>query len=173
MRIKKINGTAVLQGNIVDSLNSNSSLNAPSIRAVNEGLRKIIESGDGYIKFVNGSMICYGTISGIVSLADYWGQLKKGLTSITFSQKFISTPLVNVGLIDAEKFAQLSISADSVNTSGFTAIVFKPNAATNTGIKFSYIAIGKWKSDVQTASEEPSSDESVVSDEAISEEPTI
>ena len=41
MRIKKISGTAVLQGNIVDSLNSNSSLNAPSIRAVNEGLGNI------------------------------------------------------------------------------------------------------------------------------------
>lgn len=41
MRIKKISGTAVLQGNIVDSLNSNSSLNAPSIRAVNEGLKNI------------------------------------------------------------------------------------------------------------------------------------
>ena len=41
MRIKKVSGTAVLQGNIVDSLNSNSSLNAPSIRAVNEGLGNI------------------------------------------------------------------------------------------------------------------------------------
>ena len=108
-------------------------------------IEDIIESSTNYIKFADGSMICYETISKNVSLTDYWSQLKKGLTSITFSQKFISIPLVNVGLVDAEKLAQLSISADSVNTSGFTAIVFKPNAVTNTGIKFSYIAIGNWK----------------------------
>ena len=108
-------------------------------------IEKITNSNGTAIKFEDGTMICYETISKIVSLTDYWGQLKKGLISITFPQKFISISLVNVGLIDAEKFAQLSISADSINTSGFTAILFKPNAATNTGIKFGYTAIGTWK----------------------------
>lgn len=131
---------------VVDSLDGNSTTNAPSVHAVKSGIMESGSNDNGnYIKFYDGTMICYETISKNVSLTDYWSQLKKGLTSITFSQKFISIPLVNVGLVDAEKFAQLSISADSVNTSGFTAIVFKPNAVTNTGIKFSYIAIGKWK----------------------------
>ena len=36
--IIKASGTTVLQGNVIDSLESNSTLNAPSIHAVNEGL---------------------------------------------------------------------------------------------------------------------------------------
>lgn len=40
MKIKKVSGTVVLDGNIVDSLEDNSSTNAPSQRAVNEALKK-------------------------------------------------------------------------------------------------------------------------------------
>ena len=146
MRIKKVTQTTPIQAEVVDSLDGNSTTNAPSVHAVKSGIMESGSNDNGnYIKFYDGTMICHKTISKIISLGDYWGQLKKGLTSITFSQKLISIPLVNVGLTDAEKFAQLSISADSVNTSGFTAIVFKPNAATNTGIKFSYIVISNWK----------------------------
>ena len=36
MKIKKVSGTAILNGNVVDSLEGNSSKNAPSQRAVNE-----------------------------------------------------------------------------------------------------------------------------------------
>lgn len=38
MKIKKITGTAVLDGNVVDNLSDNSTTNAPSQRAVNEAL---------------------------------------------------------------------------------------------------------------------------------------
>lgn len=38
MRIKKVSGTAVLNGNVVDNLTDNSTENAPSQRAVNEAL---------------------------------------------------------------------------------------------------------------------------------------
>lgn len=38
MKIKKVSNTSILTGNVVDSLNGNSTVNAPSIRAVNEGL---------------------------------------------------------------------------------------------------------------------------------------
>ena len=146
IRAKKTKNVLASGSTVVNSLSGDSTVDAPSVRAVKSGIMESGSNDNGnYIKFYDGTMICYETISKTVSLTDYWGQLKKGLTSITFSQKFISIPLVNVGLVDAEKLAQLSISADSINTSGFTAIVFKPNAATNTGIKFSYIAIGKWK----------------------------
>lgn len=43
MKIKKQYGTAVLQGNVIDNLNSDSYVNAPSIRAVNEGLNSLKE----------------------------------------------------------------------------------------------------------------------------------
>lgn len=38
MRIKKVSGTAVLNGNVVDNLTDDSTTNAPSQRAVNEAL---------------------------------------------------------------------------------------------------------------------------------------
>ena len=98
-----------------------------------------------YIKFYDGTMICYGDKYGTTALADYWGQFKRGEVPVTFPQEFVSTPLVNTGLKNAEDFAQLSVAADSITTSGFTARVFKPNNATNVGCNLTYIAIGKWK----------------------------
>ncbi len=38
-KLKKVSGTAVLQGNVVDSLESNSTENAPSIKAVNDAFK--------------------------------------------------------------------------------------------------------------------------------------
>lgn len=38
MKIKKVSNTSILTGNVVDSLNGNSTINAPSVRAVNKGL---------------------------------------------------------------------------------------------------------------------------------------
>ena len=40
MKIKKVSGTSILNGNVIDSLEDNSSTNAPSQRAVNEVLNK-------------------------------------------------------------------------------------------------------------------------------------
>lgn len=40
MKIRKVYGSAILNGNVVDSLEGNSSTNAPSQRAVNEVLNK-------------------------------------------------------------------------------------------------------------------------------------
>lgn len=98
-----------------------------------------------YIKYYDGTLICYADKYATSSLFDYWGQLKRGQVTVTFPQTFISTPSVNVGLINAETFAQLSIAADGITTSGFTAKVFKPNAASSIGVNFNYISIGKWK----------------------------
>lgn len=41
MKIRKTKGTAVLTGNVVDSLKENSTTNAPSQRAVNEAINSI------------------------------------------------------------------------------------------------------------------------------------
>lgn len=38
MKIKKVSNTSILTGSVIDNLNGNSTINAPSVRAVNEGL---------------------------------------------------------------------------------------------------------------------------------------
>ena len=45
MRIKKISSTSVLKGNVVDSLDGNSTTNAPSISAVKRGTLSYIDNG--------------------------------------------------------------------------------------------------------------------------------
>lgn len=42
MKIKKVSNTSILTGNVVDNLDGNSTINAPSIRAVNEIKGKIL-----------------------------------------------------------------------------------------------------------------------------------
>ena len=42
MRIKKVTQTTPIQAEVVDSLNGNSTTNAPSVRAVNEGIENIL-----------------------------------------------------------------------------------------------------------------------------------
>lgn len=98
-----------------------------------------------YIKYYDGTLICYADKYGESSLVDYWGQFKRGQITVTFPQTFIANPFVNTGLKNGESFAQLSVAADSITTSGFTAKVFKPNNTTNVGCNLTYIAIGKWK----------------------------
>lgn len=46
MKLKKISGTAILNGNVIDGLEDNSTTNAPSQRAVNEALKKAILFND-------------------------------------------------------------------------------------------------------------------------------
>lgn len=144
--IIKASETTSIQAEVVDSLDGNSTTNAPSVHAVKSGIMESGSNDNGnYIKFYDGTMICYGDKYGTTTLVDYWSQFKRGQVSITFPQTFISTPSVNVGLKNAESLAQLSMAAEDTTTSGFTAKVFKPNAATNTGINLTYTAIGKWK----------------------------
>lgn len=108
-------------------------------------IEDIIESSTNYIKFADGTLVCFADVYATSSLSDYWNQLKRGQTAVTFPQEFVSTPLVNTGLKNAEMFAQLSVSADDIKVSGFTAKIFKPSGATSTGLNFNYIAVGNWK----------------------------
>lgn len=173
MRIKKVSGTVVLQGNIVDSLNSNSSLNAPSIRAVNEGLSKIIESGDGYIKYSDGTMICYGTSDITAQITNPWGSSYYGNVKVnpTFAKPFISPPTISATIRTTGNLA--NVAGISTSTTKITAIFLITFASQDsyTG-KLDWVAIGKWKSDAQIASDEPSS-EDTISDEPVSDEETI
>lgn len=175
MRIKKVSGTAVLQGNIVDSLNSDSSLNAPSIRAVNEGLSKIIESGDGYIKYENGDMVCYGISQISAAINNAWGSGYYGSVSSAtlpkFSQTFIDVPLVVANINTTGNLGIIAgINASTTQMTRVFIVAFNSVASYNE--KLYWEARGKWKSDVQTTSDEPSSEETT-SDEQISDEETI
>lgn len=184
MRIKKVSGTAVLQGNIVDSLNSNSSLNAPSIRAVNEGLGNIkgkilwtnpnptnefasqtitLSSDDyDYLEFIFKSdyndstkvIISGRTIKGYGIRASY-----TSITSFRFWSRQINyNSETNYDIGDCMLIASSSGSVSNTNLIPLYVIGYKTGLFDNTAI--------------QTASDEPSSEETT-SDESISDEGTI
>ena len=179
MRIKKVSGTAVLQGNIVDSLNSNSSLNAPSIRAVNEGLGNI----RGKILWTNPNPTnSINTLSMTLKNSDY-DELEIFYQQSTSDSRCYSQKILkghngriylpyNVSGSYIPIYRNVDRNTDTSytigNVTGFSdkssiiplyVIGYKTGLFDNTA--------------TQTASEEPSSDESIVSDETIFEEPTI
>lgn len=110
-----------------------------------------IESGDGYIKYSDGTMICYGeyNITG-ETVADFWGKgyVGKGCT-ITFPQEFINPPIISISSRESENgaIANISVIYQKITT---TNVIFRTLYATNNTsyikyIRGSYIAIGKWK----------------------------
>lgn len=104
----------------------------------------IEDSGTGYIKFIDGTMICYGSISGTSSLSDYWGQFKRSDENLAFNfpQSFISVPIVSLTVDDN---ASCSIVKNTSTTSQGRFTILKPSSVSNTTYAFDYIAIGKWK----------------------------
>ena len=149
MKIKKTYGTAILNGNVVDSLEDNSTTNAPSQRAVNEALSTIAETGStgngSYIKFSDGTMICSALVTGTSNLSDYWGQFKRTNENIpvTFPVPFVNTPIVVATGVAYEGVVSVLIGDRLKDQFKFTAL--KPNANTGTNYAFLYHAVGKWK----------------------------
>lgn len=65
MKIRKTKGTAVLTGNVVDSLKENSTTNAPSQRAVKEALLDVYSAEEKIVgTYVDGKPIYKKTFSG-------------------------------------------------------------------------------------------------------------
>lgn len=192
MRIKKISGTAVLQGNIVDSLNSNSSLNAPSIRAVNEGLGNI----KGKILWTNPNPTNEFASQTITLSSDDYDYLWWIFYNSTEAVKVISAYSIkglgvnineiinlNIGVSQSTGFRERQISYINDKQYSITNCLERGGSDSSTPIEkqnrliLAYVIGYKTglfdNTATQTASEEPFSDESIVSDETISEEPTI
>ena len=109
-------------------------------------INNIVESGSNsngnYIKYVDGTMICYKQISGNSNLALWGGSIYYSDTEAgTFPQSFISTPAVLV----TNQTNQFWCSVDNPSTSGYSSIrILKPDNA-NKPYQIGILAIGKWK----------------------------
>ena len=110
-----------------------------------QNLQNIVESGDGYIKYSDGTMICYGSTSGSSTNTDYWGQFVRtdDKLSIDFPQKFISTPIICAN--PSFEGQAVSIMISKISLSSFNFIILKTKEASQTNYSLKYIAIGKWK----------------------------
>ena len=107
----------------------------------------IFESGTGYIKFMNGTMICYGTVIVNKAVQNTWGSWYSSggfNPNISFAKSFTSiyTCVVNSG----NRGASSVIGDLQYNNSGITGIqLFRGTAVGTMGFNIFYIAIGSWK----------------------------
>ena len=104
-----------------------------------------ISSGEGYIKFPNGSMICWGVISNWNTVAPN----SYADVAITFPQTFNAAPVVTLALYSDSTGADMgNVSVaylkDSGQTTGCTARLYS-TAATNRSPKIIFSAFGRWK----------------------------
>lgn len=125
---------------VEQDLSSNSEDKVPSVKAVNNAF----ESGTGYIKYVDGTMICYGEYSfSAQTLSDYYSFCKLTPSiNVTFPKQFKETPTIT---ISSKMFQMFSTFVDSVNNSSFKFRGCYPSNYSSLGGVIDYIAIGRWK----------------------------
>lgn len=96
----------------------------------------MIESGAGYIKFADGTMICYGTVNVSVSASTF------GSAAVTWPVSFAATPTTVHVAVDDGHYSYWA-SSDAKSTTGCTAYVATGSSSTAT-VRVSYVAIGAW-----------------------------
>ena len=104
-----------------------------------------------YIKWDNGLMVCYKTISGTIDITTAWGSLyvSSDIDMGNFAESFISRPSVNYSA-NTSTGTQFMLTVSGANgnatstSAGRTAIV-RPNSRTGVAYVIDVIAIGLWK----------------------------
>lgn len=99
----------------------------------------IIDSKNGYVKFIDGTMICYGSIE----------TKNDSYTDVSFPENFIDIPSINLMCVTSdENFVKLAL-AKELNKSGVSVACMYGRLGevfTNFGKEIiKYIAIGRWK----------------------------
>lgn len=146
------NELAAVGSEVVNSLEGDEERMAPSVAAVNEGLAKIIESGNNengsYIKYSDGTMICtmQKTLT-VTTLNRPWGSfyVTPTIAGYDFAQSFIDVPTVTVSVNSNGNAWYLSGGTGATNER--TEAFYLASGVTSTSFQciLNYIAIGKWK----------------------------
>lgn len=107
----------------------------------------VIENGEGYIKFGDGTMLCYGNIGfniGTMNQKNPFWQYQDDNLSISFPKPFVSKPIIS-GTVVAGNYASIlyviNCSQEKITQINILTLSDASNQKTN----INYIAIGKWK----------------------------
>ena len=103
---------------------------------------KII-SGDGWIKYPDGTMICYGSIRGTFDIikSSSFGGFRATLGNFNYAYSFIEKPIVTMGIIGG-----LSVSFEfNDNDAAGNISVRQTDSAVDVVVDASIQAIGRWK----------------------------
>lgn len=114
-----------------------------------EELVSIVEKGSNsngsYIKYSDGTMICYGNPSGTSNNADWWSFCNRTDENIVinFPHKFKEIPNVTVAPDNYSGVFTIMVGNRTPSYFTFTGLRAKSNGGT--GWSFEFQAIGKWK----------------------------
>lgn len=101
-------------------------------------------SNGNYIKYANGTMICYNNISLTVDITSpYEGEYFAGTGAINFPLSFISLPTIIVTL--NQNSSLLSFNTTGIYTNRFNGYISKLQSKSGVSVIIQYMAIGKWK----------------------------
>ena len=116
----------------------------PTAGSTAEAIGNIKEEGSGYIKFGDGTLICYGNILTGAGTYSAYGSLyyQNCAVDVSFAQAFNAMPFVTVTNRDSN--AQFVMHTICSSTKITELALIRQNA-TGTDANFAYIAIGKWK----------------------------
>ena len=119
-----------------------------------ELLQKMIyieESGNNengnYIKYNNGTMICYGQRPQTAGLTETLpsGGYRSGGLNFSFPVEFITTPLVVATSSSDVNDTGFNLAPARINTQQFSGFFWGNKAQNGTTHSVNYMAIGKWK----------------------------
>lgn len=146
--IIKAKMTIVTNGEVIQENDTATTENVYSASAVDNKLAQIIQSGSNangsYIKYSDGTMICYGSTSlNEVSVSDYYSFCKRtNSLTITFPMEFDEVPNVT---ITNQGFGIFSYTINNITANNFSYYAFTYPSGSNISGSLQYVAIGKWK----------------------------
>lgn len=113
------------------------------------GSYPIVESGSNangnYIKYYDGTMICYKSVTDSVSMTSSWGSLYEGKLALgSWPQEFLSILNVQVTNVSAAGAMIESYDTAPTTTSAGEIYLARGNSSTS-NITVNVLAIGKWK----------------------------
>ena len=116
---------------------------------IENAINEIVESGSNangnYIKYNDGTMICYKEVSSSVAFDTTWGSLKEGSLELgNYAQEFITKPNVQITNISGVGAIIESFSPEPTKTSIGKLYVVRPTTYTGT-VKIAVLATGRWK----------------------------
>mgnify|MGYP002558233212 CR=1 FL=1 len=148
--IIKAKNTVVVKGDVIQENGTASETNVYSAKAIDNKLKtsvKVEESGDGYTKYSDGTMVCYGTASVTnPSFDDWYGFCRLANETTTNLVKTFKDNNYSLTMT-SKTFGYFTAMITSKTASSFKFRAFTHNnTAYNPGNgTFDYIAIGKWK----------------------------
>ncbi len=107
-------------------------------------VEKVTGTNGTALKYSNGIMICYGTITQTINISSlYEGVYFGGINDVSFPVIFTETPTIAISLIQNSSLLSANISV--LNSNKFSTYIWKSQSKSNVSVSLKYVAIGSWK----------------------------